>query len=589
MTKKKADAKLSSRMHTRSKSLAASATTTSSKKDIPKAKGKRNKSPDDYSTSPIKNPTKRSCPSPSIKTAAKQAKTATSNNVNKAGPPFPLYRDVSKATVAEGIDSIVNLLRGRKNIVVLNGAGISVSCGIPDFRSRGSGLYSTLDPEDIGLSCPEELFDWEVFREDPRPFYKFARNLYFPLGSGENAQRVRPSDSHKLLAMLEQKKMLLRVYSQNIDGLEQVAGVSPKKMVYAHGSLQWASCLRCKTKVTAKEIEPAILKRTVPFCQEPVQGKGAGGAANRAASPPQLQPSRTRKRPRGDSGVKVQPFQDEGNPFTCGGVLKPGVTFFGEALNDTVRKSLESDRKKVDALIVIGTSLSVAPMSKVIGYMPANIPRILINRTIVHPKSSNSETENLGKHGSGSDDADKDFRDAYVFDAYMLGYCDDVTRLLAKRLFSADVSDMDETNKQSCEILSRVRERAALKNGDDDIDNPTATAGPDDEEDEELEAHKAEDWSFCTVPEDRVVLFPGADPSKGGYGDDGDEDDNNSDVTFREVAHCDGCTKRIEGTIHKCEECFDYDLCQKCFPKLSRTHYKGEHTFAAEPAAVVDL
>jgi Sir2 family len=65
----------------------------------------------------------------------------------KAEAPFPLYRDVKNVTVSEGLDSIVNLLRGRKNIVVLNGAGISVSCGIPDFRSRGSGLYSTLDTE----------------------------------------------------------------------------------------------------------------------------------------------------------------------------------------------------------------------------------------------------------------------------------------------------------------------------------------------------------------------------------------------------------------------------------------------------------
>ena len=65
---------------------------------------------------------------------------------------------------------------------------------------------------------------------DPRPFFKFARNLYFPLGTENNAERVRPSDSHKLLALLEQKKTLLRVYSQNIDGLEEVAGVSPKKV-----------------------------------------------------------------------------------------------------------------------------------------------------------------------------------------------------------------------------------------------------------------------------------------------------------------------------------------------------------------------
>lgn len=55
----------------------------------------------------------------------------------RAEAPFPLYQDVSNAEISEGFESIVNLLRGRKNIVVLVGAGISVSCGIPDFRSKG--------------------------------------------------------------------------------------------------------------------------------------------------------------------------------------------------------------------------------------------------------------------------------------------------------------------------------------------------------------------------------------------------------------------------------------------------------------------
>ncbi len=43
----------------------------------------------------------------------------------------------------------------------------------------------------------------------------------------------------------------------------------------------------------------------------------------------------------------------------CGGVLKPGVTFFAEASGDNVRRCLEADYSKADALIVIGTSLSV--------------------------------------------------------------------------------------------------------------------------------------------------------------------------------------------------------------------------------------
>lgn len=39
------------------------------------------------------------------------------------------------------LDDVVRLLRDAKKVVVLAGAGISVACGIPDFRSE-NGIYS---------------------------------------------------------------------------------------------------------------------------------------------------------------------------------------------------------------------------------------------------------------------------------------------------------------------------------------------------------------------------------------------------------------------------------------------------------------
>lgn len=269
-----------------------------------------------------------------MKTTTKKV-TKSNTCLDVSEPPFSLYRSLSnKPTFREGFTSVVNLLKGKKNIIVLTGAGISTSCGLPDFRTKGSGLYSKLDPFELGLSCPEELFDLHFFLENPEPFYKFARNLYYPLGTNE---RVIPSDSHKLLSLFEQRKMLLRVYSQNIDGLEETAGISPKKIIYAHGSLQWATCLTCKRRVSAEEIQQNILEGTVAYCR----------AAVTTTAPQKKHNKSTRKRSRDEPSR------------TCNGILKPGVTFFGEALHDGVRRALEADRNKVDALVVIGTSLSV--------------------------------------------------------------------------------------------------------------------------------------------------------------------------------------------------------------------------------------
>lgn len=47
-------------------------------------------------------------------------------------------------TFEEKLASIASFLASKNNIIALVGAGISVSCGIPDFRSE-NGLYNTLD------------------------------------------------------------------------------------------------------------------------------------------------------------------------------------------------------------------------------------------------------------------------------------------------------------------------------------------------------------------------------------------------------------------------------------------------------------
>jgi NAD-dependent SIR2 family protein deacetylase len=56
----------------------------------------------------------------------------------------------------------------------MTGAGISVSSGIPDFRTPGTGLYDNLKEYD--LPRPEALFDINYFINNPKPFYKYAKH-----------------------------------------------------------------------------------------------------------------------------------------------------------------------------------------------------------------------------------------------------------------------------------------------------------------------------------------------------------------------------------------------------------------------------
>lgn len=130
--------------------------------------------------------------------------------------------------------------------------------------------------------------------------------------------------------------------------------MSAKKICYAHGSLQWATCCNCKRRVSSKELESDILHGSIPYCQAPV---AASVSAN--AREPSARAARKWSRSTVEENLNDNSGVGRNGEAVCGGVMKPGVTFFGEALHNNVKSKLESDRDRVDALIVIGTSLSV--------------------------------------------------------------------------------------------------------------------------------------------------------------------------------------------------------------------------------------
>lgn len=142
----------------------------------------------------------------------------------------------------------MELLKTSQNIIVLTGAGVSVSCGIPDFRSRG-GIYSRL--EEFELDDPQQMFDIDYFRYCPQTFYSFAKEIY--------PSNFKPSPSHMFIKLLETRQILLRNYTQNIDTLEQVAGIN--RIIQCHGSFATASCITCGLQMDGKKIEAEVMAK----------------------------------------------------------------------------------------------------------------------------------------------------------------------------------------------------------------------------------------------------------------------------------------------------------------------------------------
>lgn len=282
------------------------------------------------------------------------------------------------------IDDLTRKLKLARKVLVLTGAGISTSLGIPDFRSS-QGFYSKLN--DLGLDDPQDVFNLDIFMEDPSVFYNIAHmvlppeNIYSPL--------------HSFIKLLQDKGKLLRNYTQNIDNLESYAGIESDKMVQCHGSFATASCVTCHWKLPGEKIFNNIRNMELPlcpYCYQKRKEQFPTRTDDELASSDQLN----------NQHQKV-PYL--GFNKSCG-VLKPDITFFGEALPSKFHKFICEDVPQCDLLICIGTSLKVAPVSEIVNMIPACVPQVLINKDPV-------------KHAE--------------FDLTLLGLCDDVATLIAQK------------------------------------------------------------------------------------------------------------------------------------------------------------
>ncbi len=178
------------------------------------------------------------------------------------------------------------------------------------------GLYNQKNE----YNCdPEYLLSIDCFQDKPEIFWKFYRDKILIDG-------VEPNDAHRALAKLEQDGKLRAVVTQNIDNLHELAG--SKSVYHIHGSVLENHCPACGKAYTLQEIRNMP---EVPHC-------------------------------------------------SCGAVIKPDVTLYGELLPEDAWQGATQSIRKADMLIIAGTSLQVNPAASLVTYF-AGDSLAIINRT----------------------------------------------------------------------------------------------------------------------------------------------------------------------------------------------------------------
>lgn len=197
-------------------------------------------------------------------------------------------------------------LRAANRVVVLTGAGISTDSGIPDFRGP-QGVW-TKDPD------AEKLSNIHYYMSDPA-----IRKKAWLSRMDSPALHASPNDGHRALADLERRGKLSALITQNIDGLHQLAGNTPDKVIEIHGTMREVRCMSCDYRAPmAEAVKRLDAGEEDPDCPE------------------------------------------------CGYILKSATISFGQNLVAEDLERAEQAAVTCDLLLAVGSTLSVFPVAGVV-------------------------------------------------------------------------------------------------------------------------------------------------------------------------------------------------------------------------------
>jgi len=204
-------------------------------------------------------------------------------------------------------------------VAILSGAGISTDSGIPDYRGP-KGLWRR-DPE------AEKLVTYDYYMADPE-----IRRRSWQMRRDSTTWRAQPNAAHLAVAELDrQSGVAVRVITQNVDGLHQLAGMPERKVLELHGTARTVTCTRCHARSPmAQALERVEAGEEDPPCR------------------------------------------------ACGGILKSATVMFGQRLDPAVLAEAMAIAKASEVFIAVGTSLQVQPAASLAGIAAEHGARLAI-------------------------------------------------------------------------------------------------------------------------------------------------------------------------------------------------------------------
>ncbi|HUW03800.1 MAG TPA: Sir2 family NAD-dependent protein deacetylase [Acidimicrobiales bacterium] len=203
-------------------------------------------------------------------------------------------------------------------LVVLTGAGISTDSGIPDYRGP-QGAW-TKNPE------AEKMANIGHYVADPE-----VRRRAWATRRRSPAWSAEPNDGHRALAELERTTNFHSLLTQNVDGLHQLAGSDPSRVVEVHGTMREVVCLDCD--------ERAPMERAL---------------------------------------ARVEAGEEDPECRSCGGILKSATISFGQGLVAADLARAERAALSADLMLAVGTTLGVYPIANVVPTAKRSGARVVI-------------------------------------------------------------------------------------------------------------------------------------------------------------------------------------------------------------------